>query len=318
MFGRDPLALIGFLAAEPCPCHRCSNSPAVRRLAAARAGSLFMLVQRGPRLAGTIGGGALEYMVIDHARRLLRATARAAERMDVPLGPEIGQCCGGRVDVDAARSSTAVSPPRCAGDWRRRRARGPHVSRVRRRPCRPGAGAALSLAAAAPGHVIDTRRGRTGDGCRRASTTRPLADAGGRGRRSGARQQCFVDPHPRPCARFPDRGRGADARATPPMSAWSARPTKRAQFRQLVRAPRAATRCAADLPIAAGAARSAVIAPGPRGLGDKRAGGRSRHWRRRKLSVQHWRERETASGKRAGPDARRGHQSGAARLDARY
>ena len=57
----------------------------------------FMLV--GPdALFGTIGGGALEYMVIDHARRLI-AEGRAEEAMDVPLGPEIGQCCGGRVRV---------------------------------------------------------------------------------------------------------------------------------------------------------------------------------------------------------------------------
>src|SRR5690606_9189011 len=40
-------------------------------------------------------------------RRLI-TSGRATEVMDVPLGPEIGQCCGGRVDVslhyvDAAR-----------------------------------------------------------------------------------------------------------------------------------------------------------------------------------------------------------------------
>jgi len=57
----------------------------------------FMLVSLGTTL-GTIGGGALEYMVIDHARRLI-AQGRAEEAMDVPLGPEIGQCCGGRVTV---------------------------------------------------------------------------------------------------------------------------------------------------------------------------------------------------------------------------
>ena len=57
----------------------------------------FMLV--GPHsLFGTIGGGALEYMVIEHARRLI-ANGQADEAMDVPLGPEIGQCCGGRVGV---------------------------------------------------------------------------------------------------------------------------------------------------------------------------------------------------------------------------
>lgn len=57
----------------------------------------FMLVALGA-IFGTIGGGALEYMVIDHARRLI-AEGRAEAAMDVPLGPEIGQCCGGRVSV---------------------------------------------------------------------------------------------------------------------------------------------------------------------------------------------------------------------------
>lgn len=57
----------------------------------------FMLVGAHD-LFGTIGGGALEYMVIEHARRLI-ANGQAEEAMDVPLGPEIGQCCGGRVAV---------------------------------------------------------------------------------------------------------------------------------------------------------------------------------------------------------------------------
>lgn len=48
--------------------------------------------------AGTIGGGALEWNATMHARRML-ASGDVAERMDVPLGPEIGQCCGGRVSL---------------------------------------------------------------------------------------------------------------------------------------------------------------------------------------------------------------------------
>ena len=62
-----------------------------------RAQGTFMLVGQSG-LFGTIGGGALEYMVIEHARRLI-ASGQAREAMDVPLGPEIGQCCGGRVGV---------------------------------------------------------------------------------------------------------------------------------------------------------------------------------------------------------------------------
>lgn len=45
---------------------------------------------------GTIGGGQLEYMAIDRARQMLAKDEAEAE-MDIPLGPEIGQCCGGRV-----------------------------------------------------------------------------------------------------------------------------------------------------------------------------------------------------------------------------
>ncbi|GLQ08460.1 xanthine dehydrogenase accessory protein XdhC [Devosia yakushimensis] len=66
----------------------------------------FMLVAMGS-IFGTIGGGALEYMVIEHARRLI-AEGRAEEVMDVPLGPEIGQCCGGRVGVDLRHADAAV------------------------------------------------------------------------------------------------------------------------------------------------------------------------------------------------------------------
>ncbi len=54
---------------------------------------------------GTIGGGQLEYMAIDHARRALRQ-GLPAEPMNVPLGPEIGQCCGGRVGL----AFTAMNP----------------------------------------------------------------------------------------------------------------------------------------------------------------------------------------------------------------
>ena len=69
----------------------------------------WMLVSQRAIFA-TIGGGQLEYMAIDHARRALRSGLDAAP-MDVPLGPEIGQCCGGRVGL----SFTPLSPE-LAGD----------------------------------------------------------------------------------------------------------------------------------------------------------------------------------------------------------
>lgn len=45
---------------------------------------------------GTIGGGALEYAAIAAARKMLSENEERRE-VDQPLGPEIGQCCGGRV-----------------------------------------------------------------------------------------------------------------------------------------------------------------------------------------------------------------------------
>lgn len=61
-------------------------------------------------VSGTIGGGALEYMAIDRARRML-ARAEPEAVMDVPLGPEIGQCCGGRVTLVLDRLPGAPPPP---------------------------------------------------------------------------------------------------------------------------------------------------------------------------------------------------------------
>ncbi len=49
-------------------------------------------------MVGTIGGGQLEYMALDEARKLLKL-GETSGFMDVPLGPEIGQCCGGRVEI---------------------------------------------------------------------------------------------------------------------------------------------------------------------------------------------------------------------------
>ena len=87
-------ALRTFLTAHPAAI--VAELTAVRGSSPREAGA-FMLIAPDA-LTGTIGGGALEYMVTDHARRLI-AQGRAEEAMDVPLGPEIGQCCGGRVKV---------------------------------------------------------------------------------------------------------------------------------------------------------------------------------------------------------------------------
>src|ERR1700728_5269714 len=46
---------------------------------------------------GTIGGGQLEYAAIDAAGKALAGGRGKAEFRDWPLGPNLGQCCGGMV-----------------------------------------------------------------------------------------------------------------------------------------------------------------------------------------------------------------------------
>ena len=53
-------------------------------------------------LWGTIGGGQLEFLAINAARDMLR-DGMLHQDLDVPLGPEIGQCCGGRVELSLKR-----------------------------------------------------------------------------------------------------------------------------------------------------------------------------------------------------------------------
>ncbi len=58
--------------------------------------------------AGTIGGGHLELKAIAHARALLREAGAVAsidtlhDTLHLPLGPALGQCCGGAVTLGFA------------------------------------------------------------------------------------------------------------------------------------------------------------------------------------------------------------------------
>lgn len=56
-----------------------------------------MIVSAGGSF-GTIGGGQLEFHCIDLARVLLDSSG-PRQLIDIPLGPQMGQCCGGRVRV---------------------------------------------------------------------------------------------------------------------------------------------------------------------------------------------------------------------------
>ncbi|KIC33281.1 xanthine dehydrogenase accessory protein XdhC [Leisingera sp. ANG-M7] len=72
----------------------------VRGSSPREAGTCMFVAAEG--LWGTIGGGQLEYIAIDHARRMLKQGV-ISDTLDVPLGPEIGQCCGGRVEMSLAQ-----------------------------------------------------------------------------------------------------------------------------------------------------------------------------------------------------------------------
>ncbi len=52
---------------------------------------------------GTIGGGHLEMQALEHARALLRDPALAALSQHYTLGPSLGQCCGGAVQLGFQR-----------------------------------------------------------------------------------------------------------------------------------------------------------------------------------------------------------------------
>jgi xanthine dehydrogenase accessory factor len=58
-------------------------------------GARMVVTERG--LSGTIGGGALEHQATAQARAILAHPPGSWRVQDYPLGPLLGQCCGGRV-----------------------------------------------------------------------------------------------------------------------------------------------------------------------------------------------------------------------------
>lgn len=79
--GHEPAALVQVLASEG----------SVPR----GAGTRMLVTPAGQR--GTIGGGRLEHQAIAQARALLDQPPGQWLVQDYPLGPLLGQCCGGRV-----------------------------------------------------------------------------------------------------------------------------------------------------------------------------------------------------------------------------
>lgn len=72
--------------------------------------------------AGTIGGGQLEFHCLDIAREML-AAGESIRRLDIPLGPQMGQCCGGRVAVTLERAGPEALAQLSATEAERQAAR---------------------------------------------------------------------------------------------------------------------------------------------------------------------------------------------------
>lgn len=58
-----------------------------------------MVVRPDGAFHGTIGGGQLEFLMLDIAREMLSQGRAPARIVDQALGPDLGQCCGGRVKI---------------------------------------------------------------------------------------------------------------------------------------------------------------------------------------------------------------------------
>lgn len=58
-----------------------------------------MVVRPSGGFHGTIGGGTLEWQALGEARKALAAGRGPAGQMTMSLGPDLGQCCGGRVTL---------------------------------------------------------------------------------------------------------------------------------------------------------------------------------------------------------------------------
>lgn len=88
-----------------------------------------LVVNPDGSFAGTIGGGTLEWRAIALAQAALTGgTSPRAELRRFALGPELGQCCGGQVEVvvELIRESDSAT----VADLAAREARGPFTTRA--------------------------------------------------------------------------------------------------------------------------------------------------------------------------------------------
>ncbi|MBL4876500.1 MAG: xanthine dehydrogenase accessory protein XdhC [Cohaesibacteraceae bacterium] len=81
----------------------CHSKGSVPRDSGAR-----MLVGQDEAIRGSVGGGALEWEAFRNAKKMLLAGSKSRlEVQSFPLGPSLGQCCGGHVKLSFEKFDTA-------------------------------------------------------------------------------------------------------------------------------------------------------------------------------------------------------------------
>lgn len=73
-----------------------------------KAGAAMMVTKAGA-ISGTIGGGALEYSAIQDAVQFMSSGQTGDFQKLYPLGPDLGQCCGGFVEIETSIFSRETS-----------------------------------------------------------------------------------------------------------------------------------------------------------------------------------------------------------------
>jgi xanthine dehydrogenase accessory factor len=142
-----------------------------------------MLVGLGGTL-GTIGGGRLEWQAIQAARELLRDRNAAPVLIDdLVLGPDLGQCCGGRVELWLERLTRGDLPWLREATHRLRGASGVSIATdvagrvVSHRVLPPVPGAAdLNLQRFADGHPTPQRSAAPDPALRRSAAGDPVLE----------------------------------------------------------------------------------------------------------------------------------------------
>ncbi len=73
------------------------------------AGTVMVVTDAGA--AGTLGGGAVEHRALQIAADMLAGTAPGHALIDFPLGPDLDQCCGGKMTIALALVSADFAEP---------------------------------------------------------------------------------------------------------------------------------------------------------------------------------------------------------------